>query len=172
MLYFLRQVGANAPTIIVRVGYSDRFLQGMNCYARIQPQNIPSLQTNRVLKQMAFKKGISGNPGGRSGEKIFTDALRLELNRIDPNDKEKRKKVNRLAEKLVECAIEDKQAWAFQQIADRLEGKPVQVVDATVDDNRTIDQFSDAELSAILRRRVGVVPVESDERRPEGEALN
>ena len=63
---------------------------------------------------MAFKRGISGNPGGRSGEKIFTDALRLELNRIDPNDKEKRKKVNRLAEKLVECAIEDKQAWAFQ----------------------------------------------------------
>ena len=45
---------------------------------------------------MAFKKGISGNPGGKSREKIFTDALRLELNRIDPNDKEKRKKVNRL----------------------------------------------------------------------------
>jgi hypothetical protein len=41
-----------------------------------------------------------------------------------------------VAEKLVECAIEDKQSWAFQQIADRLEGKPVQVVDATVDDNR------------------------------------
>jgi hypothetical protein len=74
-----------------------------------------------------------------------TDALRLELNRIDPNDKEKRKKVNRLAEKLVECAIEDKQSWAFQQIADRLEGKPVQVVDATVDDHRTVHEFSDAE---------------------------
>jgi hypothetical protein len=38
--------------------------------------------------------------------------------------------------------------------------------------NRTIDQFSDAELSAILRRRVGVVPVESDEERPAGGALN
>src|SRR5215831_9315182 len=68
----------------------------------------------------------------------------------------------------VECAIEDKQAWAFQQIADRLEGKPVQVVDATVDDNRTLHEFSDAELSAILRRRVGVVPVESEEDRPVG----
>jgi hypothetical protein len=121
---------------------------------------------------MAFKKGISGNPGGRSREKIFTDALRLELNRTDPNDKDKRKKINRLAEKLVECAIEDKQAWAFQQIADRLEGKPVQVVDSTIDDHRTLHQFSDAELSAILRRRVGVVAVESDEQRPEGEALN
>jgi hypothetical protein len=121
---------------------------------------------------MAFKKGISGNPGGRSGEKIFTDALRLELNRIDPNDKEKRKKVNTLAEKLVECAIEDKQAWAFQQIADRLEGKPVQVVDATVEDHRTVHQFSDAELSAILRRRVGVFPEKSDEDSPVGGVLN
>src|SRR5689334_3509512 len=113
----------------------------------------------RVLKQMAFKKGISGNPGGRSGEKIFTDALRLELDRIDPNDKERRKKVYRLAEKLVECAIEDKESWAFQQIADRREGKPVQVVDAKVDDHRTLEQFSDAELTAILRRRVGAVLV-------------
>jgi Family of unknown function (DUF5681) len=57
---------------------------------------------------MAFKKGISGNPGGRSREKIFTDALRLELNRVDPTDKDKRKKINLLAEKLVECAIKDK----------------------------------------------------------------
>ena len=121
---------------------------------------------------MAFKKGISGNPGGKSREKIFTDALRLELNRIDPSDKDKRKKINRLAEKLVECAIDDKQGWAFQQIADRLEGKPVQVVDATVDDNRTLHQFSDAELSAILRRRVGVVPVESDEEHSAGGVLN
>jgi hypothetical protein len=121
---------------------------------------------------MAFKKGISGNPGGRSREKIFTDALRLELNRVDPTDKDKRKKVNRLAEKLVECAIEDKQAWAFQQIADRLEGKPMQPVEHSGEDKRTVAQFSDAELEAILRRRVGVVHVESDEERPEGEALN
>jgi hypothetical protein len=27
-----------------------------------------------------------------------------------------------LAEKLVECALEDKQGWAFNMIADRLEG--------------------------------------------------
>ena len=54
----------------------------------------------------------------------------------------------------------------------RLEGKPVQVVDAMVDDHRTVHEFSDAELTAILRRRVGVAPVESDEERPEGTALN
>ena len=32
------------------------------------------------------------------------------------------------------------------------EGQAVQVVDATLDDNRAIQQFSDAELTAILRR--------------------
>src|ERR1700747_611650 len=121
---------------------------------------------------MACKKGISGNPGGKSREKIFTDALRLELNRVDPQDKDKRKKINRLAEKLVSCALDDGAGWAFGMIAHPLEGKPVQVVDATVDDHRTVHEFSDAELSAILRRRVGVVAVESDEERPEGEPLN
>jgi hypothetical protein len=121
---------------------------------------------------MAFKKGISGNPGGRSGEKIFTDALRLELNRVDPQDKDKRKKINRLAEKLVSCAL-DGEGWAFNMIADRLEGKAAQQIDHNVVDNREISEYSDAELSAILRRRVGVAPVESDdEERPEGSSLN
>jgi hypothetical protein len=59
---------------------------------------------------------------------------------------------------------------AFQKIADR--GKPVQVVDATVDDHRTLHEFSDAELTAMLRSRVKLVPIESDEERPEREALN
>jgi hypothetical protein len=122
---------------------------------------------------MAFKKGVSGNPGGRSREKIFTDALRLELNRVDPTDKDKRKKIHRLAEKLVECAIEDKQGWAFQQIVDRLEGKPAQAIEhSSTVDNRTVAQFTDDELEAILRRRVGVVLVENDEERPVGEPLN
>jgi len=48
----------------------------------------------------------------------------------------------------------------------------VQVVDATVDDHRTVHEFSDAELSAILRRRVGAALAESDEERPAGGALN
>jgi len=50
--------------------------------------------------------------------------------------------------------------------------RPTCFVDATVDDQRTVHQFSDAELTAILWRRVGVVAVESDEERPESAALN
>jgi len=122
---------------------------------------------------MAFKKGISGNPGGRSGEKIFADALRLELNRIDPSDKEKRKKVNKLAEKLVRCAL-DGEGWAFNMIADRLEGKAVQPVEYSGTDDRDVKELTDAELTALIRRsQLEIVPVEAtDEERPEGEALN
>jgi len=116
---------------------------------------------------MAFKKGISGNPGGRSGEKIFTEALRVELRRVDPKDKQKRQKLNVLAEKLVECALKDKQAWAFQQIADRLEGKAVQPLEHREDDRTEISQFSEAELTAMLRSRMKIVPEETDEERPE-----
>jgi hypothetical protein len=47
-----------------------------------------------------------------------------------------------------------------------------QQIDHNVVDNREISEFSYAELTAILRGRVGVVPVESDEERPECGALN
>jgi hypothetical protein len=118
---------------------------------------------------MAFKKGISGNPGGKSGHKIFTDALRLEVNRVDPKNRD-RKKINALAEKLVNAALIDGESWAFQQIADRLEGKPKHV--ETTDDRTDIEEFTDAELTAILRKRVKIVSVEDDEERPEDETLN
>jgi hypothetical protein len=77
----------------------------------------------------------------------------------------------RLAETLVDCALRDRESWAFQQIADRLEGKPKQIMETT-DDRDNIDEFSDAELTAILRQRVKVVPVDSDEQRPDDEPLN
>ena len=67
------------------------------------------------------------------------------------------------------CAL-DGEGWAFNMIAARLEGKAAQQIDHNVVDNREISEYSDAELSAILRRRVGVVPVESEDDRPVGGA--
>src|SRR5262249_35043390 len=122
------------------------------------------------IQAMAFKKGISGNPGGKSGEKIFTEALRIEFKRVDPKDKQKRQKLKVLAEKLVECALEDRQAWAFQQIAGRLEGKAVQPIEHREDDRTEISEFTEAELAALLRSRG--VAVETEEQRREGEPLN
>ena len=116
---------------------------------------------------MAFKKGISGNPGGKSGDKIFTDALRLEVNRVDPKNPD-RKKINALAEKLVNAALIDGESWAFQQIADRLEGKPRQPVEHRHDDRRSLREYSIAELQAMLDEEG-----ELDDLPPaEGEPLN
>jgi hypothetical protein len=61
---------------------------------------------------------------------------------------------------------------AFSIRRARLDGKPVQVVETSADDTRTIEEFSDAELTAIIRKRVKLVPIESDEQRPEDEPLN
>ena len=119
---------------------------------------------------MAFKKGISGNPGGKSKYKIYSDALRVEVNRIDPNNPDRRK-VNALAEKLVSCALAG-EGWAFKEIGDRLEGKAVQPVEHSGTDDRDIKELTDAELTAIIRSRVKLVPIESDEQRPEDEPLN
>jgi hypothetical protein len=55
-------------------------------------------------------------------------------------------------------------AKAGKEIGDRLEGKPIQPVEHSGEDNRTIHQFSDDELTAILHRCVSAVPVESEQR--------
>jgi len=93
-----------------------------------------------------FVKGKSGNPGGRSTEKPFTDALRAALNQTDP--KAKRKNLLLVADKLVECAING-ESWAIQQVADRLDGKPAQESTVTFE-KRDESDWSRAELVAIL----------------------
>jgi hypothetical protein len=82
------------------------------------------------------------------------------------------RKINALAEKLVSCALAG-EGWAFKEIGDRLEGKAVQPLEHREDDRRdNINQFTEAELTAMLRSRMKTVPVETDEERPEGEAPN
>ena len=101
---------------------------------------------------MAFQKGKSGNPGGRSKEKAFTDALKLELNRETGDGADKRKKLNAIAEKLVACALNG-DSWAIQQVADRLDGKPAQEANLTIDDKRDATDWTRAELVAFLNER-------------------
>lgn len=79
---------------------------------------------------MAFKKGQSGNPGGRKTEKLFTDALRLALNEEDETTK--KKKLRLVAEKLIKNALEGDNT-AIKEIADRIEGKPQQTVEQKID---------------------------------------
>jgi hypothetical protein len=49
-----------------------------------------------------------------------------------------------------------------------MQGKSAQVTQATIDDRRNINQFTEAELTAMLRSRMKNLPVETDEERREG----
>ena len=95
---------------------------------------------------MPFKKGSSGNPGGRPKDKAFADAVRVAVNR-DGDDG--RKKLTMLAEKLVDFALAG-EGWAMQQIADRLDGKPAQESTVILDDKRDATDWTRGELVAFL----------------------
>ena len=88
---------------------------------------------------MAWKKGESGNPGGRS-ERVVAEAIRAAVNAIDPVTK--RKRLLAIAEKVVDLAVAGEN-WAVQMVADRLDGKPHQ--ESTVNiNNRTLPELADA----------------------------
>lgn len=73
---------------------------------------------------MPFKKGQSGNPGGRPKQKQFRTALQMELNAAGDDAKALRS----IARKLLDKA-EDGDLQAIREIADRLDGKPVQGIE-------------------------------------------
>ncbi|MEM6462312.1 MAG: DUF5681 domain-containing protein [Pseudomonadota bacterium] len=83
---------------------------------------------------MPFRKGRSGNPGGRPKERHFRDALRAELASAGEDHKALRK----IARALVAKATGGDLA-AIKEIADRLDGKPVQQNQITGADNEPVD---------------------------------
>ena len=122
---------------------------------------------------MAFKKGVSGNPGGRTGglhEKYITDQFRIIGKRTDP--KSKKTGFAKLAEKIFNYAL-DGEAWAAQMVLDRVEGKVPQPVAQTHETKNDINQFSEAELTQMLRERMAnMPPPEQPKQTAEGETLN
>ena len=97
---------------------------------------------------MTFVPGKSGNPGGQQKDRQFADAWRLVANRTEPDGK---KKLLKIAEKLVECAING-DSWAIQQFADRTDGKPAQESTINVN-NRSLTELADAEIAVRIARR-------------------
>ena len=71
---------------------------------------------------MTWKRGQSGNPGGRPKHKAFTDALRLAVNDKMPDGK---RKLRVIADRVTEAAMNG-ESWACNMVADRLDGKPHQ----------------------------------------------
>lgn len=63
-------------------------------------------------------------PGPKS-DKVWADAVRRAVNRRLDNVEGKPKKIERLADNLVDLAM-DGEGWAVKEIGDRLDGKPHQ----------------------------------------------
>lgn len=82
---------------------------------------------------MPFEKGKSGNPRGRSIEKPFADALRMELASAGKDHKALR----RVAKSLIKKA-EGGDMQAINVLADRVDGKPMQQVEADVKGQMTV----------------------------------
>jgi hypothetical protein len=96
---------------------------------------------------MAWKKGQSGNPGGRPTEKMIAEQMRLMVNEEDQARGKKRLRC--LLEKVYEEAMSG-EGWAACQIFDRIDGKPAQESTVTLDDKRDATDWTRDELVALI----------------------
>jgi hypothetical protein len=96
---------------------------------------------------MPWKKGESGNPQGRTTEKMFTEALRMAV--LEDDHITGKRKMRLIAEKLCEKALGG-DCWAIAYIGDRLDGKPAQESTVTIDNKRDGTDWSRHELVAVL----------------------
>jgi hypothetical protein len=93
---------------------------------------------------MAGVAGRSGRKVGSRNDTPFRDALRRAVMEADGDEK----KLFRIARALVTQAASG-DVSAIREVADRLDGKPRQETDVTINDNRDPTTLSDAELAAI-----------------------
>jgi hypothetical protein len=104
-----------------------------------------------VGSRTRFRKGISGNPGGRPKSRLLSEALRSRLAEVKPGDPAGRTYAEVVAANLIEiaCAEGSAAVHAASEIADRLEGRSrqqIEVADFTAD----LRSRSDAELQFYL----------------------
>lgn len=75
---------------------------------------------------------------GRKGEKFWSDAVKRAVNRRLENEEGKPKKLERLADRLVEAGLAGEIA-ALKEIGDRLEGRAPQAVAVTGADGGPVE---------------------------------
>jgi hypothetical protein len=90
-------------------------------------------------KDTRWKPGQSGNPTGRPKSITLSEALRIELAKVLPNDTQERTFAELIAQQLVRAAATGN-ILAAREIADRTEGKPKQAIamDMNVNDWREL----------------------------------
>jgi hypothetical protein len=97
----------------------------------------------------------AGRPlGAVNKDKPFREALRMELAALGESDPlSLRGLARRLLAEAASTAANANVLGAIKEVADRLDGKPAQEATVTIDDKRDPDDYSDAELVAILNDR-------------------
>ena len=83
-----------------------------------------------------WRKGQSGNPGGRPKKLPLTDELRKLLAEVVPDDRQRRTFAEKIAEAVVKKAAKGN-LQAVREIADRVEGKARQGIQIEGDDGKT-----------------------------------
>ena len=125
-----------------------------------EPNGRPNLGD---LIAMAWKKGESGNPSGKKPgtlggrNKLISDRLRVHLLRpfAGADDDAEMTNADKIAENLVHAAAHDSNLQAIVVILDRLEGKPVQDQNVSINDNldyRNIREWTLDELDREIAR--------------------
>jgi hypothetical protein len=63
--------------------------------------------------------------------------------------------LRQIARRVIDCALNDEEnwSWAVKEIWDRLDGKPQQTVEASIDDKRSALDWTTDELVAFLNDR-------------------
>ena len=90
-----------------------------------------------------WTKGQSGNLNGRpKSEVCLTTAIKAQLCEIDPNDSQKRTKLEVLAERTIANAYAD--VNYLKQIWERIEGKIAQPIEGDINLNITGDMLAKA----------------------------
>jgi hypothetical protein len=98
-----------------------------------------------------FKKGVSGNPGGRPKSRLLSEALRNRLAEVRPDDPEHRTWAEAIAANLIEIAASKSSnaIAAANEVCDRAEGRPAQHVQIS-DFMADLQSRSDEELRFYL----------------------
>ena len=91
-----------------------------------------------IGKGTQFKKGVSGNPGGRPRSRVLSEALRNRMAHVIADDPSGRTFAEAIADNLVRIASSQgsNAVYAASEIADRLEGRApqsIQIYDLAAD---------------------------------------
>jgi hypothetical protein len=99
---------------------------------------------------MAWKKGESGNPQGRTARRLITTHIERELLQAakDAEGRNDVTKARKIAEQVVRMA-EEGDRWAIKFVTERTEGKP----DQHVSIGRSVQELTDDELTNIATGR-------------------